>query len=187
VIGDVSGKGVPAALFMAVTRTLLKATARHRASPGECLTYMNATLAEENRSGMFVTLFYGVLHTPSGELRFANAGHNPPYLISKDGACKAIREISGPMLGLIEGVEYRTLTRRIEPGQSLLLYTDGVTEAIDRDGKFFEEEGLERYLFEHGRKSVEPLASGLRRTVEEFAKGRPQADDITILALRYCG
>jgi sigma-B regulation protein RsbU (phosphoserine phosphatase) len=187
VIGDVSGKGVPAALFMAVTRTLLKATAQHRASPGECLTYMNATLAEENRSGMFVTLFYGVLDTSSGELQFANAGHNPPYLISKDRQCQAVREKSGPMLGLLEGLEYRTLTRRMEPGQSLLLYTDGVTEAIDRGGNFFEEAGLEQYLSEHGSEPVEPLALGLRRTVEEFSKGRPQADDITIMALRYSG
>jgi sigma-B regulation protein RsbU (phosphoserine phosphatase) len=186
-IGDVSGKGVPAALFMAVARTLLKATAEHRASPGECLTYMNATLAAENRSGMFVTLFYGVLHTPSGELQYANAGHNPPYLLSKGSAPQALRQISGPMLGLIEGSEYRTLSRRIEPGQSLLLYTDGVTEAIDRNSKFFEEEGLERYLSEHGGEPVEPLASGLRRAVEEFSKGKPQADDITILALRYSG
>jgi sigma-B regulation protein RsbU (phosphoserine phosphatase) len=92
VIGDVSGKGVPAALFMAVSRTLLRATAQHRTSPGECLTYMNTTLAEQNVSGMFVTLFYGVLDTRTGSIEFANAGHNLPYLFSSDGGFRVLRD-----------------------------------------------------------------------------------------------
>jgi sigma-B regulation protein RsbU (phosphoserine phosphatase) len=124
VVGDVSGKGVPAALFMAVTRTLLRATAQHIAAPAECLTFVNKTLIEQNSSGMFVTLFYGVLDTRSGEIQFANGGHNPPYLVSAQGA-RALREKSGPMVGVLEGVTYLARACRIEPGEAIVLYRSG--------------------------------------------------------------
>jgi phosphoserine phosphatase RsbU/P len=186
VVGDVSGKGVPAALFMAVTRTLLRATAQHIAAPAECLTYMNKTLIEQNSSGMFVTLFYGVLDTRTGEIQFANAGHNPPYLLVPQGP-RALRERSGPMLGVIEGVEYVARACRIERGEGIVLYTDGVTEAIGPDRKFFEEEKLERFLSERREGSVERIVTGLLAAAQDFSGGLPQADDITVLALRYWG
>jgi phosphoserine phosphatase RsbU/P len=184
VIGDVSGKGVPAALFMAVSRTLLKATAQHRASPGECVTFVNATLADQNVSDMFVTLFYGVLNTHTGDVEFANAGHNPPYLLSADGGFRALRDKSGPMAGVFEGMDYRTRTCRIEPGEGILLYTDGVTEAINKAGAFFEEQGLKQFVKEHASQPPERLVTSLQAVVQEFSKGMPQADDITVLALR---
>jgi len=186
VVGDVSGKGVPAALFMAVTRTLLRATAQHIAAPAECLTSVNKTLIEQNASGMFVTLFYGVLDTRTGEIQFANAGHNPPYLLSPQGS-RALREKSGPMLGVIEGVEYVARACRIERGEGIVLYTDGVTEATDPERNFFDEQRLERFLSEHGTDSVERIVAGLLATARDFSGGLPQADDITVLALRYCG
>src|SRR5271165_2315763 len=103
VLGDVSGKGVPAALYMAIARTLLRAAAHHQASPGACLTYMNQCLLEQQGSSMFVTLFYGILNTRTGVLEYSNAGHNPPYVFSPDGKVRALNERCGPMLGMFEG------------------------------------------------------------------------------------
>jgi len=187
VIGDVSGKGVPAALFMAVARTLLRATAETQKDPGACFSYMNRMLLERNAADMFVTLLYVVLNTTTGELDYANAGHNPPYIYSRDGRFRKLPQKSGPILGLLEGVEYRTLTTRIEPGEGMLLYTDGVTEAIDKDDQFFGEERLEAYLAERKPGDAASLVLGLKAAVEEFAKNMPQADDITILGLLYQG
>jgi len=187
VVGDVSGKGVPAALFMAVARTLLRATAQNRKSPGECFTYMNTTLLEGNAAGMFVTIFYGVLNTCSGEIEFANAGHNPPIVFSPDGTVRTLPEKSGPILGVLEGHNYRTLTTRIAPGEGILLYTDGITEAIDKSKEFFGDERLEAYAAAHRSEPARGFVQGLQAAVKEFAKGMPQADDITVLALRYLG
>ena len=186
-VGDVSGKGVPAALFMAVARTLLRATAPHRQSPAECLTYMNASLNAENTSGMFVTFFYGVLDIRTGELQFANAGHNPPYVFSPDGTYRFLEGKGGPMLGLFPGLTYETSTTKFGPGDGILVYTDGVTEAKDTAEEFFEEQRLEEYLRAHASEPAEQFVNGLHRKVEEFAMGAPQADDITALALRYLG
>jgi sigma-B regulation protein RsbU (phosphoserine phosphatase) len=185
-VGDVSGKGVPAALFMAMSRTLLRVTALLREPPSKCFTYMNATLAEQNISGMFVTLFYAVLNTRTGELQIGNAGHNPPYVISPDGTLRPLRQKSGPMLGVWEGFNYQTLTDRITPGDSLLLYTDGVTEAVDKNGEFFSEQRLERFLAANASvESPERLVLDLHAAVQDFSKGMPQADDVTVLSLRY--
>ncbi len=186
-VGDVSGKGVPAALFMAVARTLLRATAPHRPSPSDCLTYMNGALNKENTSGMFVTFFYGVLDTRTGELQFANAGHNPPYVFSPDGSYHVLEGNGGPMLGLFPGLTYETSTTKFAPGEGILVYTDGVTEAKDTAEEFFEETRLEEYLKAHASEPAEQLVNGLHQKVQEFAQGAPQADDITALALRYLG
>ncbi len=176
-IGDVSGKGAPAALFMAVTRTLLRATAQNQKGPAECFNYMNDTLCESNSSGMFVTLFYGVLNTATGDLLFANAGHNFPYLFSPDGNVRKISEKGGPMLGVFEGTYSRTLATRIRPGEGILLYTDGVTEAVDRSNEFFGDDRLEDYLSRQASGSAQALVDGLQETDKTFAKGKPQADD----------
>jgi serine phosphatase RsbU (regulator of sigma subunit) len=186
-VGDVSGKGVPAALFMAVTRTLLRAAAQSRKGPGDCFTFMNTSLMEGNEAGMFVTLFYGVLNTTTGELEFANAGHNRPLVVSAGGALRSLPEVSGPMLGLFEGPEYRTLVTRIAAGETVLLYTDGVTEAIDKSHQFFGEERLETYSAAHASEGARSFVLGLQAAVQEFAVKMPQADDITVLALRYGG
>jgi serine phosphatase RsbU (regulator of sigma subunit) len=185
VIGDVSGKGVPAALFMAVSRTLLRATAQHQKSPGECLTQVNATLLEQNVSSMFVTLFYGVLDLGSGRLAFANAGHNPSYMFSVNGALRTLTEKSGPMLGLFAGYQYRTLTEQMEPGESILLYTDGVTEALSKIGEFFGDERLRKFVVDHSAEAAEELTRSLHAAIQDFSTGMPQNDDITVLALRY--
>lgn len=187
VVGDVSGKSVPAALFMAVSRTLLRSAAGYQKGPGECFTHVNKALLETNSAGMFVTAFYAVLNTRTGDLEFANAGHNPPYIFSPGGALRKLTEKSGPMLGLFEGHHYRTITTRMEPGEGILLYTDGVTEAYNAKDEFFNDERLESYLVEHATADAQPLVLGVHAAVQEFTRGMPQADDITVLGLRYLG
>ena len=186
VIGDVSGKGAPAALFMAVSRTLLRATARHERAPGDCFAYVNADLMEQNVSSMFVTMFYGVLDLRTGEMQFANAGHNPPYIFSADGTYRAVKPKSGPMLGMFEGLPYRTLTEQLKPGEMILLYSDGVPEARNKEGEFGDER-LEEFIAGHASESAEQLTRSLHKAVQDFAAGTPQHDDITLLALRYTG
>jgi len=186
-IGDVSGKGAPAALFMAMTRTLLRVTSRLQEPPGKCFARMNATLAEQNESSMYVTLFYGVLNTRTGELQFGNAGHNPPYVISRDGNPRPLPQKSGPMLGVWENFDYKTHTDHIDPGENVLLYTDGVTEATDRNGDFFSEQRLEQCLAANAQVTPEFQVRNLHAAVKDFSKGAPQADDITVLSLRYLG
>ena len=188
VIGDVSGKGVPAALFMAVSRTPLRAAALQRIPPGPCLDYLNTTLARENPSSMFVTLFYGILNTATGVIQYSVGGHNPPYIFSPDGKVRPLPIAqSGTIVGLLEGSRYQTETCRLAPGEGILLYTDGVTEAVNRAEDFFGEERLEQYLSAHAGEGAEPIVAGLHAAVQEFAEGAPQSDDITVLALRYLG
>ena len=127
-IGDVSGKGVPAAIFMAVTRTLLRATALQKLSTAGCLEYVNKVLVTQSESSMFVTLFYAILNTKTGELEYTCAGHNPPYLFSREGY-RTLDPVGGPMVGALEGMKYEHQQLQMKPGEMLLLYTDGVTEA----------------------------------------------------------
>jgi serine phosphatase RsbU (regulator of sigma subunit) len=184
VVGDVSGKGVPAALFMAVARTVLRAAAHHEASPGACLTYMNNSLAEQNAAGMFVTLFYGILNTRSGLLEYSNAGHNPPYTFSAHGEIRVLGESCGPMLGFFPDLEYTTKSVQIPNGQAVLVFTDGVTEACSQSDEFFGEHRLESYLAAHATQTAEELVGGLLAEVERFQAGGPRADDVTVLAVR---
>jgi sigma-B regulation protein RsbU (phosphoserine phosphatase) len=187
VLGDVSGKGVPAALFMAVTRTLLRASAYHAASPGACLTYMNQSLLDQQSSGMFVTLFYGILNTRTGAIEYSNAGHNPPYTFSAEGRVRALKDRCGPMLGFIDGFQYTTRNTSLSTGEGVLVFTDGVTEACDKGGTFYDESRLEAYLAAHASRSVEELVRGLHEDVERFEAGAQRADDITVLALKWRG
>jgi sigma-B regulation protein RsbU (phosphoserine phosphatase) len=188
VLGDVSGKGVPAALFMAVSRTLLRAIALQKLPPGECLQYVNTTLATQNPSNMFVTMFYAILDTRTGELQYANGGHNPPYVFSRDGQ---VRELpsgkSGMIVGLIDGAAYQTASHRLAPGEALLVFTDGVTEAMNPSEEFYSEERLERLLANCGPATAEKAVTTVMASVQEFAAGAPQSDDITVLAMRFLG
>jgi sigma-B regulation protein RsbU (phosphoserine phosphatase) len=173
---------------MAVSRTLLRATALQKLPPGECLQYVNTTLATQNPSHMFVTMFYGILNTRTGELQFANGGHNPPYVFSADGKVRELpRDKNGMIVGLMDGASYKTASHMIAPGEGLLVYTDGVTEAMDRREDFYGEERLEALLGEHGALPVDALVKKLMASVDEFAGGAQQSDDITVLAMRYLG
>src|SRR5262249_8031612 len=145
-IGDVSGKGVPASLFMAVTKTLWRGTTPHNHHPAPALADLNNELCRDNESSMFVTIFYGILHIPTGELQYSNGGHNLPFLLSRHGVVRPVENTGGMALGVMEDVTYRANTIALRAGEGLFLYTDGVTEAMDRAGNLFTELRLQECL-----------------------------------------
>lgn len=188
VVGDVSGKGVPAAIFMAMTQTLLRGAARQRMAPGDCLDYVNQTLASNNPRAMFVTVFYAILDLRTGELEYANGGHDAPFVVAADGGCAALpSEKRSMMVGAMEEARYETERHTIRPSEAVLVYTDGVTEAIDAQEEFFGVKRLEAYLQSHATAGAKELVVELQTAVNDFAAGMPQADDITVLALRFNG
>lgn len=187
VIGDVSGKGIPAALFMAVSRTLIKATAVKGMPPVDCLNFVNKLLCNESVSSMFVTVFYAILNVNTGELTYTCAGHNPPYLISSNGDISQINDASGMMLGMLDDVMLETGNRFMKTGDGLFLYTDGVTEAFNAAGDMYMEEKLEAKLKEIYADTVVTLVDGVMNDVHDFAAGFRQSDDITAMFLKYNG
>lgn len=184
-IGDVSGKGIPAALFMAVSRTLLRATAMQGMSPCECLYYANEVLRGQEVSGVYVTVFYAILHTDSGELEYCVAGHNPPYIVSQDGTLEAIEEPAGAVIGLLPEMRYDTGRKRLVPGDSVFLFTDGVTEAMNPEAHFFGERRLREVLSGKAAETPEGMVSAVLEAVGEFTAGAPQSDDITALSVKW--
>jgi serine phosphatase RsbU (regulator of sigma subunit) len=185
VIGDVSGKGVPAALFMAVSRTLLKATALRGVPPEQCLEEMNHVLTSESVSNMFVTVFYGILNTRTGEVAYCSGGHNPPYILRRDGRVEAMEMTGGLVLGVFGKATYQAKQIALEAGDGLFLYTDGITEAMDGDYNEFTESRLEACLKQGRGSALGDLIQRVVGEVKTFANGAPQADDMTMLALRY--
>jgi sigma-B regulation protein RsbU (phosphoserine phosphatase) len=185
VIGDVCGKGVPAAIFMAVSRTLLRATALQKLSAGPCLQYVNSILFAQS-DGLFVTTFYGILNTRTGDLEYSSGGHTPPFLLSEGNVTLLNSQPAFPP-GMLDEAEYETWHRQLRPGETILLYTDGVTEARDRLGNFFSEQGAETYLREAAGRSPRDLVHGLVAEVRKFIGEAPQSDDITALAAQYLG
>ncbi len=184
-IGDVSGKGVPAALFMAVTKTLIRSRAGDTASPAQIVTRVNAELARDNEHCMFVTLFIGMLNVRTGEIRYANAGHNPPFILRTNGAVEELTKSSGSAAGIVEDQSFKEEICRLNPRDQIILYTDGVTEAIALDGRFYSEERLVELLNVENNLSPKNLVKDVHRSVWAFAEGAEQADDITLLALRF--
>jgi len=186
-IGDVSGKGVPAALFMAVAKTLMKGVAEQHLTPSEVLTKVNRELCVDNEQMMFVTVFCGILDLRTGELQFTNAGHLPPLLLRGANNVSWMELPKGIVLGVSEKASYETRTLMLNPQDTLLLYTDGVTEARNvRQGLY----GDDRLCnFAAGRCGASPkeLVEGLIAAVQDYAADEEQADDITVLALRYRG
>jgi sigma-B regulation protein RsbU (phosphoserine phosphatase) len=185
-IGDVSGKGVPASLFMAVTKTLLRATASPGRGPDEMLALLNQEMCRDNDTCMFVTLFCGVLDMCTGSLHYSNGGHNLPYAITRQGI-QPVQGTEGTALGLVDEAAYEARKVVLAPGEALFLYTDGVTEAMDAAGNLFTEARLEACLCRADRLSVAELTRAVADAVVDFARGAPQSDDLTMLALRYLG
>lgn len=187
-IGDVSDKGVPAALFMAVTTTLLRRAAQQEGvSPAEVLKSVNDDLAAENENLLFVTLFCGILNVRTGELRYSNAGHNPPLVVRADGTVDWLPLPEGLVLAVRPQSTYRTVTVRLFPGDAILLYTDGVTEAMNGDRTPYSEETLLRTVRAGAGKSPREQVDAILHSVREHAGGAPQSDDVSILALLYRG
>ena len=188
VIADVSGKGVPAALFMVIAKTLLKNQSGFTASPAEVLTIVNDQLSENNEAGMFVTVFIASLTISTGELTFANAGHNFP-LLYRDGAWHWLKTKPGLVLAGMEGLCYREYQETLSKGDRLFLYTDGVTEAQSPAGELYGNQRLQDTLNTPGLPAErnEILIARVQADIDRFAAGEPQADDITMLSLRYLG
>jgi sigma-B regulation protein RsbU (phosphoserine phosphatase) len=192
-IGDVSGKGVPAALFMARTKNVIRLVSRllrgadgAAPTPADIVTAVNRELCQDNVGMMFVTLFFGMLDPQTGDLRFTNAGHNPPYHLNGNRptpvtACK------GRPLGVRDNSAYETGHLTLAPGEEIYLYTDGVTEAADRKDEFFTEERLEAVLRDVAGHPANAIIKAVADAVRTFADGAPQSDDITALAIRRVG
>jgi sigma-B regulation protein RsbU (phosphoserine phosphatase) len=184
VIGDVSGKGIPAAIFMAVSRTLLRSTALTGTPPAQCLDQVNGLLCLDNSSEMFVTLFYGVLNTRTGAVEYGNGGHNSPYVLRKNGAVELLERTGGMVLGAIAGVRYGAKTVALEHGDGIVLYTDGVTEAMDSAGNLFSDRRLQDFLLQLDGAAPEKIVRTLVEDVNRYSSNVPQSDDITLLAIR---
>jgi len=186
-IGDVSGKGVPAALFMAVTRTLMKGIADQHLLPSQVLAKVNHELYVDNEQMMFVTLFCGVLDLRTGELRYTNAGHLPPLLLRASRPVAWLDLPKGVVLGVSEAPAYTTRTLQLQPRDALLLYTDGVNEAMNPAKELFGDERLRAFAEAHAGTAPKELVEDLFGSVRRFASGEEQSDDITVLALQFRG
>ena len=186
VIADVAGKGVPAALFMAVTKTLLKANAKAGRSAAEILGMVNDEIARDNEQSMFVTVFCGILDLTSGELVYTNAGHNPPVLMRRGAAPEWLPGKPQLVVGAMPATRYCSSSIVLDRGDRLMLYTDGVTEAVDLDGTFYGEQRLLQDVA-HSSGSVRDDVAALITAVESFAAGTEPADDITVMLVEFRG
>ena len=186
-VGDVSGKGVPAALFMAVTKTLIKGNAEQESDPAEILAKVNRELCVDNESMLFVTMFLAILDCDTGELTFSNAGHNPPARIAPDGTVSWLALPRGLFLGVMEDAVYRTATVTLAPGEKLVAFTDGVTEAQNPAQELFGTDRLMAVLAKAASMPPEVLDAAVMQAATEYAEDAEQADDITVLTLLYRG
>jgi sigma-B regulation protein RsbU (phosphoserine phosphatase) len=186
-IGDVSGKGVPAALFMAVTKTLIKANSSKGITSGEILTRVNRELSQGNEACMFVTIFCGVLNTTTGEIFYTNGGHNFPFIL-RDGSMPTWLEGGrGLVVGGVENATYKTGQDILRSGDSIFLYTDGVTEAMNEKKEFFSDNRLRTTLSLFRGHPPKELISGVAEEIARFSQNMPQADDIAMMMIRFCG
>lgn len=182
-VGDVSDKGIPAALFMAVTKTLLKSIADKGMAPSEVLRKCNIELCNGNDSMMFVTLFCGILDLRSGRIEYSNAGHEPPVIIRQGARPEQLRVPEGFFMGVDDEASYKTMEIVLEPGDRLIVYTDGVTEALNGAGEFYSYENMLAELTSCDSLSAHGIATKIVEAVQTFSSGVPQSDDITLLAL----
>ncbi|MCF4114382.1 MULTISPECIES: SpoIIE family protein phosphatase [Dethiosulfovibrio] len=185
-VGDVSGKGVPAALFMAVTRTFIRAFAKEGLGPGAILSRLNDEISVDNESCMFVTVFCAVIDLENGDFLYASGGHNPPFLLG-DGSVGFLPKVKGPLVGPMSGMVFQEGRSKIEAGETLFLYTDGLTEAMDGYGRLLGEEKSILWLEEMDGISSKDMVLAMRDRTASFVDGAEQSDDITLLAFRFRG
>lgn len=185
-VGDVSGKGIPAALFMAVSRTLLRATALQGGPPGECLAHVNDVLLRQSKGELFVTLFYAILDLRTGDLDFCAGGQTAPCVLTRDGQVQFLREPRGFMLGLFDDATFPAGHAKLNPGDVLVLYTDGVSEAQDQTAQFYGEARLAAALEKVYDEPAEDIVGDILLDVHTFTNDNPQTDDVTVMAVRYC-
>ena len=187
VIADVSGKGVPAALFMMVSKIVLQSSAMLGISPAEILKKTNDSLCANNQEEMFVTVWVGILEMSTGKLTASNAGHEYPVIRHADGKFELFKDKHGFVIGGMEGVRYKNYSVQLEPGAKLFVYTDGVPEATDADNQLFGTDRLVEALNQDPEASPEKLLKNLRRAVDDFVKDAEQFDDLTMLCVEYKG
>jgi phosphoserine phosphatase RsbU/P len=186
-IGDVSGKGVPASLFMATTRTYFRSRVSIGTPIQQTVEEINREICKENPNQMFVTLIVGIIDLRSGTMTYCNAGHNPPLLIHPSGDTACLQDIHGIPLGIFDNVEYSSGTVRFSEGDLLFLYTDGVTEAIRKDDAFYSEERMVEFIRNNHSLSPACLIKLLKQDLQEWMAGVEQADDITLLVVKNKG
>ena len=185
VLGDVSGKGVPSALFMAVTRTQIKSVALQGVPPEQCMEAVNKALVRDKASSMYATCFYGILDLVTGAFDYCNAGHNPPYRVGSGGTVTALPLAGGLPLGLFDMIPYTAGQVTLGTGDAIFLYTDGVSEATDSTDADYTDERLIAALEANFQLSCPALLGEIYDQVVAFTNGAPQSDDITMLALRF--
>jgi sigma-B regulation protein RsbU (phosphoserine phosphatase) len=186
-VADVSGKGVGSALFMAMTKLQIKSRAADDKLPSKILTRVNSDLARDNPSCMFVTVFLGMINLRSGQVTYTNAGHNPPLIKRANGEVEEVPDLHGPLLGVLEGREYGESTLTLAPGDVLLVFTDGVTEAMDTGDNLYSDERLMQTVQDISEISADSVLKTVRSSVDEYAHGAEQSDDITMITLQYKG
>lgn len=187
VIGDVSGKGVPAALFMMVTNILITDRIQLGSTPGEILRFVNNSLCEHNKAEMFVTVWLAVLELSTGRLTASNAGHEYPVLKRADGPYELYKDVHGFVVGGMNGIKYKEYELQLNPGDRLFVYTDGVPEATDAGNELFGTERMLDALNENSEAEPETLLKNVRNAVDAFVKEAEQFDDLTMLCLQYNG
>jgi len=185
VIGDVSGKGVPAALFMAVSKALLRSEAMRDYPPHEVLAHVNKLLCPDNQMCMYVTVFCLMLDTRTGVMEYCNGGHTAPWVSSERGSVEQLETPQGAVLGVMENAPYESRQHVLKKGDLLLLYTDGVTEAINPQYQLFSDKRLRDCLEPYTNQPVAEVVAEIRQKIAAYAQGQPQSDDITMLGLRF--
>lgn len=183
-IGDVSDKGVPAAFLMAVTKTLLKIIAEQDYAPGDILEKINNHLAEDNESCMFVTLFLAILDIRNGAITYGSAGHNPPVIYNSSDAA-FMEPLNEPVAGAMPNMHYSTRHTTLAPGDTLFLYTDGVTEAMNPQQELYSEQRLLDFLSNSTCRNPTNMIKDVSQSISAFSGTAEQSDDITMLALKY--
>ena len=183
VIGDVSGKGIPAALFMMVTNILISDRTMMGGTPGEILTFVNQSICEHNKAEMFVTVWLGILEVSTGKLTASNAGHEYPVLLRAGGCFELLKDKHGFVVGGMDGIVYKDYELRLQPGDKLFVYTDGVPEASDADHRLFGTERMISALNTDPAASPEQILGSVRAAVDHFVKDAEQFDDLTMLCV----
>jgi len=184
VIADVCGKGIPAALFMAVSRTIIRSKGMQGCSAAVCMTESNHLLAAYSVDSMFVTVFYAIYNVKTGLITYSNAGHNPPHLLRQDGTVSELPMSENTIVGIFDGMEYKENTLQLEQGDTLVMFTDGVTEAADAEYNEFGTERLDKILSQHADNSCQQIIEAIKAGIKEFVGDAEQSDDITMLVVK---
>lgn len=184
VIADVCGKGIPAALFMVLSQTIIRSKATQSISAAECLAETNHLLATYSMDYMFVTAFYAIYHTKTGHITYCNAGHNPPRLLRANGTIEVLPKHKNLFMGALDNTVYQEDSLQLEHGDALVMYTDGVTEAMNQKHEEYGTERLDAMLLRLQGKSSQQIIEDVKASITDFVGGAEQHDDITMLVLK---